>query len=387
MGVASGIIIVVLILVAIFADQVAPYGVSEVAPQDRLTGPSAKYLLGSDQLGRDLFSRLIYGARLSLVVGLSATALNVAVAVLIGGSSGFLGGRFDLVVQRVVDAWMAFPGLLILLAVMSLTGPGVLQIIVVLGVTGGITGSRVVRAAVIGIKESDYFTAAQAVGTPTRLTLVRHLLPKIKAPIIIIFSINVGGVIIAEASLSFLGCGLPASVPSWGGMLSREGRSYMEIAPWLAIWPGVFLTITVYSLNMFGGALRDLLDPRLRGGTGRLGSGGANSAAAETLRRSPPVLPAHSAARFRRSAKAREGPLSYLSAACYRRSGEATIHADAGAVSRLHGRRHRPDRVRPWRSVLNDVATRSSKRSSLRSRLGPSLVTAKHGRSSPNLRR
>ena len=277
-GVASGIIIVILILVTIFADQVAPYGVSEVAPQDRLTGPSAKYLLGSDQLGRDLFSRLIYGARLSLVVGLSATALNVAVAVLIGGSSGFLGGKFDLIVQRIVDAWMAFPGLLILLAVMSLTGRGVLQIIVVLGVTGGITGSRVVRSAVIGIKESDYFTAAQAVGTPTRVTLVRHLLPNIMAPIIIIFSINVGGVIIAEASLSFLGFGLPASVPSWGGMLSREGRSYMEIAPWLAIWPGVFLTVTVYSLNMFGDALRDLLDPRLRGGTGRLGAGGANSA-------------------------------------------------------------------------------------------------------------
>ena len=237
MGVANGIIIVVLILVAIFADQVAPYGVSEVAPQDRLTGPSAKYLLGSDQFGRDLFSRLIYGARLSLVVGLSATVLNVAVAVLIGGSSGFLGGRFDLVVQRVVDAWMAFPGLLILLAVMSLTGPGVLQIIVVLGVTGGITGSRVVRGTVIGIKGSDYFTAAQAVGTPTRVTLVRHLLPNIMATIIIIFSINVGGVVITEASLSFLGFGLPASVPSWGGMLSREGRSYMEIAPWLAIWP------------------------------------------------------------------------------------------------------------------------------------------------------
>ena len=275
-GVASGIIIVVLILVAIFADQVAPYGVSEVAPQDRLTGPSAKYLLGSDQLGRDLFSRLIYGARLSLVVGLSATVLNVAVAVLIGGTSGFLGGRFDLVVQRVVDAWMAFPGLLILLAVMSLTGPGVLQIIVVLGVTGGITGSRVVRGAVIGIKESDYFTAAQAVGTPTRVTLVRHLLPNIMAPIIIIFSINVGGVIIAEASLSFLGFGLPAGVPSWGGMLSREGRSYMEIAPWLAIWPGVFLTVTVYSLNMFGDALRDLLDPRLRGAS-RVGAAAARS--------------------------------------------------------------------------------------------------------------
>ena len=278
LGTVSGIIILILILVSIFADALAPYPYSEVHMLDRMQAPSARYLLGTDQLGRDFLSRLIFGARLSLGVGLAATTLNVVVAFLVGGTSGFLGGKFDLVVQRFVDAWMAFPGLLILLAVMSLTGPGVLQIIVVLGVTGGITGSRVVRGAVIGIKESDYFTAAQAVGTPTRLTLVRHLLPNIMAPIIIIFSINVGGVIIAEASLSFLGFGLPASVPSWGGMLSREGRSYMEIAPWLAIWPGVFLTITVYSLNMFGDALRDLLDPRLKGGTGRLGAGGANSA-------------------------------------------------------------------------------------------------------------
>ena len=275
MGIASGFIIVVLILVAIFADQVAPYGVSEVTPQDRLTGPSAKYLLGSDQLGRDLFSRIIYGARLSLVVGLSATVLNVAVAVLIGGSSGFLGGKLDLVVQRFVDAWMAFPGLLILLAVMSLTGRGVLQIIVVLGISGGIGGSRVVRGAVIGIKENDYFSAAQTIGSRTGWTFFRHVLPNIMAPIIIIFSVNVGGVIISEASLSFLGFGLPSNVPSWGGMLSREGRSYMEIAPWLAIWPGVALTITVYSLNMFGDAVRDLLDPRLRGGVGRLGAYGA----------------------------------------------------------------------------------------------------------------
>ena len=276
LGTFSGIIILILFIVAVFADVLAPYGYSEPHLADRLAGPSAQYLLGTDQLGRDFLSRLIFGARLSLGVGLAATALNVVVAVLIGGTSGFLGGKLDLAVQRFVDAWMAFPGLLILLAVMSLTGPGVLQIIVVLGVTGGITGSRVIRSAVIGIKESDYFTAAQAVGTPTRVTLVRHLLPNIMAPIIIIFSINVGGVIIAEASLSFLGFGLPAGVPSWGGMLSREGRSYMEIAPWLAIWPGVFLTVTVYSLNMFGDALRDLLDPRLRGAS-RVGAAAARS--------------------------------------------------------------------------------------------------------------
>ena len=174
--------------------------------------------------------------------------------------------------QRFVDAWMAFPGLLLLLTIMSLVGEGLLQIIVVLGITGGISGSRVVRGAVIGVKENDYFLAARAVGTSTNQILLRHVLPNIMAPILIIFSINIGGVIIAEASLSFLGYGLPVEIPSWGGMLSREGRQYMEMAPWLALWPGLCLTIVVYSLNMFGDALRDLLDPRLRGGQGSYGA-------------------------------------------------------------------------------------------------------------------
>jgi peptide/nickel transport system permease protein len=237
-----------------------------------MQGASARYLLGTDYVGRDLLSRLIHGARLSLTVGLAATTLNVVVAVLIGGISGFLGGKWDLVVQRFVDAWMAFPGLLLLLTIMSVVGQGILQIIVVLGIAGGIGGSRVVRGAVIGIKENDYFLAARAVGTPTSQILTRHVLPNIMAPIIIIFSINIGGVIIAEASLSFLGFGLPIKIPSWGGMLSREGRRFMEQAPWLALWPGLFLTLVVYSLNMFGDALRDLLDPRLRGGEGSYGT-------------------------------------------------------------------------------------------------------------------
>ena len=193
-------------------------------------------------------------------------------AVLIGGTSGFLGGKVDLAAQRFVDAWMAFPGLLLLLTIMSIVGRGLPQIILVLGIAGGIGGSRVVRGAVVGIKENDYFLAARAVGTSTSQILTRHVLPNIMAPILIIFTINIGGVIIAEASLSFLGFGLPLKVPSWGGMLSREGLQYMEMAPRLALWPGLALTITVYSLNMFGDAVRDLLDPRLRGGQGSYGS-------------------------------------------------------------------------------------------------------------------
>ena len=268
LGTVSGIVILILVLVGVLADVLAPYPYYEMHLIDRLQGPSTSYLLGNDEMGRDLLSRLMYGARLSLGIGLAATTLDVMVALLIGGTSGFLGGKFDLTMQRFVDAWIAFPGLLILLTVMSITGRGVPQMILVLGISGGIGGSRLLRGAVIGIKENDYFLAARAVGSPTPATLVRHVLPNIMPVMIIIFSISVGGVIMAEASLSFLGFGLPLDVPSWGGMLSGEGRRYMEIAPQLALMPGLALTITIYALNMFGDAMRDLLDPRLRGGEG-----------------------------------------------------------------------------------------------------------------------
>ena len=272
LGTICGIIILLLVLVSIFSDVLAPYDYMEIHMRDRMQGPSARYLLGTDHAGRDFLSRLIQGARLSLAVGLAATALNVLIAVLIGSSTGFFGGKFDLVMQRFVDAWMAFPGLLLLLTIMSIVGRGLPQIIVVLGVTGGIGSSRIVRSAVIGVKENVYFQAAVAIGCSKGRILIRHVLPNIAAPVIIIFTINIGGVIMAEASLSFLGYGLPLDFPSWGGMLSREGRRYMEVAPWLALWPGFALTITVYSLNMFGDALRDQLDPRLRGGQGSYGT-------------------------------------------------------------------------------------------------------------------
>ena len=272
LGTICGIIILLLVLVSIFADVLAPYGYMEIHMRDRMQGLSARYILGTDHAGRDFLSRLIHGARLSLAVSLAATALNVVVAVVVGGSTGFFGGKFDLVMQRFVDAWMAFPGLLLLLTIMSIVGRGLPQIIVVLGVTGGIGSSRIVRSAVIGVKENVYFQAAVAIGCSKGRILIRHVLPNIAASVIIIFTINIGGVIIAEASLSFLGFGLPIEVPSWGGMLSREGSEYMHQAPWLALFPSLCLTIVVYCFNMFGDAMRDLLDPRLRGGQGSYGS-------------------------------------------------------------------------------------------------------------------
>ena len=267
LGTASGIIILIWIVIAIFADALTPYPPFEMHLADRLQGSSTQYLLGTDHIGRDFLSRLILAARISILIGLAATALSTVISTLIGGTSGFLGGKFDIIVQRVVDAWIVFPGLLLLLTIMSIVGRGIPQIILVLGISGGIGGSRLIRSAVIAIKGSDNFLAAEAVGNTKWRSFIRHVLPNVMPVVIITFSITVGGVILSIASLSFLGYGLPPTIPDWGGLLSREGRQYMEQAPWLALWPGLCLTIAVYCLNMLGDAMRDLLDPRLRGAT------------------------------------------------------------------------------------------------------------------------
>ncbi|MAW29931.1 MAG: ABC transporter permease [Gammaproteobacteria bacterium] len=265
--VAAGIVLV-FIFVAVFADVLAPYDYAEPNLPSRLEGPSFEHPMGADQLGRDVLSRVVEGARISLIVGFAAALINVVVAVIIGSISGYFGGRVDMVIQRLVDGWMAIPGLLILLVVMSFLGRGMFNIILVLGIAGGIGGSRLARSAVIAIKDSLYLTAARTVGVPTSRILTHHVLPNIMAPMIILFSASVGGNILSEATLSFLGFGLPPDVPSWGGMLSGEGRKFMEIAPHLALWPGLALTIVVWGTNMFGDSLRDLLDPRMRGGNG-----------------------------------------------------------------------------------------------------------------------
>ena len=268
LGAAGAVIVVLLLLIGIFAEQLAPYDYAEVNIMDRLAPPSAKHWLGADQLGRDVLSRVIHGARISVIVGLVASLINLAVAMVLGITAGFFGGKFDLIVMRIVDAWLAIPVLLILMTVMSLVGRGLPQIIVVLGIASGIGSARIPKSAVIAIKENQYMLAAKAIGVPTSRILLRHVMPNIMAPLIIIFSTSIGGFILWEAALSFLGFGLPPDIPSWGGMLSGEGRKFMEMAPGLALWPGLALTIVVWGANVFGDAMRDLLDPRLRGSSG-----------------------------------------------------------------------------------------------------------------------
>jgi len=272
LGTVGAAIVLLLLLVGILADWLAPYGYNEIWVGTQLAPPSAANWLGTDNVGRDVLSRIIYGARISMFVGLGVSALSTAINAIIGLVSGFVGGKTDLIIQRFVDAWMCFPALFLILTIMAVVGSGVLQVIIVLGVLYGIGGSRTIRSAVMAIKENVYVEAARAVGCPTWRILLRHILPNVMAPLIIIFSLVMGAAIIAEATISFLGYGIPPPIPSWGGMLSGSGRRFMLQAPWLALWPGLALSIVVYGVNMLGDALRDLLDPRLRGGLGRYGS-------------------------------------------------------------------------------------------------------------------
>ena len=269
LGVVGGVIVIVLLLTGILANVLAPFPYAEVHPQDALLPPGGAYLLGTDGIGRDLLSRVIFGARISMIVGLCGSAIAGLLATIIGGISGFFGGKFDTVVQRFVDSFMCFPPLFFLLAVMAVLGQGMMQVILVLGIQSGIGQSRVIRSAVIGIKENVYFDAATAIGAPWWEIFIRHVLPNVMAPIIIMLTLSMGSMILMESVLSFLGFGIPPPMPSWGSMLSGEGRNYMYFAPWIAVWPGLALSIVIYGINMFGDAVRDILDPRLRGGLGR----------------------------------------------------------------------------------------------------------------------
>ena len=266
LGAIGGAIVLVMLAAAVLADWVAPYGFAQTSLRERFIAMSRSHWLGTDELGRDLLTRLIYGARISLYVGFGAIAIGSVLATAIGVVSGYLGGRFDLLVQRAVDAWMAFPPLLLLLSIMSLLGPSVWNITIVLGIAFGIQNSRVVRGVALLVKEYTFVESARALGAGHLRTIVTHILPNVVPTLIVVATTGLSTVILTEASLSFLGLGVPPPYPTWGGMLSLAGLDHMYRAPWLAIWPATALSLAVFGFNMLGDALRDLLDPRLKGG-------------------------------------------------------------------------------------------------------------------------
>jgi peptide/nickel transport system permease protein len=267
LGALGGLLILLLVGMAIFAPALAPYDPIQIKAADRLRPPSLVYLLGTDDFGRDILSRIIYGARISMVIGLGAVSISTVLATLLGVISGYYGGRVDTVLQRGIDTLMAFPGLVVLLTIMAILGQGLGNVILALGIGGTAGNARIIRSAVLTIKENQYIEAARAIGCRDWQLIWRYILPNIAAPIMVVATLGLGVAILAESSLSFLGFGVPPPTPSWGGMLSGSGRTYMLKAPWMAISPGIALSLAVFGFNMLGDALRDLLDPKLRGGT------------------------------------------------------------------------------------------------------------------------
>ena len=265
LGLAGGVILLLFLVCGVLADVIAPYGFNEALEGARLKAPSWAHWFGTDNLGRDVLSRCIEGAQLSVIIGLSSALLATVISAVLGIVSGYFGGKVDMVIQRLVDAWMSFPDLVVLIVVVAVLGPGMPQIVATLGVLLGIAGSRVVRSAVVSVRENTYIHAAQSLGASTLRVLWLHVLPNVMAPIIVLFTTRVGTAILAESGLAFLGLGVPPPAPTWGSMLSGAGRTFMFEGPWLALAPGLCLTAVVYATNVFGDAVRDLLDPRMRG--------------------------------------------------------------------------------------------------------------------------
>ena len=265
LGALAGVLLAAMVALAFLGEWVAPYGYDDADIGARLKPSSATHWLGTDNLGRDVLSRVIHGARVSMAAGFGGVCLGLVGALLVGLLSGYFGGLLDTTVQRVVDAFMSFPLLLVALTIMALLGPGLANVILTLGLVLAVRDSRVIRGAVLSVKTNLYVESARALGAPHGAIIRRHVLPNIFAPILVLATVNLGAVILIEAALSFLGFGVPPPRPSWGGMLSTAGVVHMLRAPWLAFWPGVALSLAVFSANMLGDALRDVLDPRLRG--------------------------------------------------------------------------------------------------------------------------
>lgn len=279
LGLVGLLLVLMFVIMAIFAPIVATHGPNAINAADRLQGPSFSHFMGTDNMGRDLFSRVVWGARISIMIGLIAVMISTLISLTIGIASGFFGGWIDLLFQRLIDAFIAFPGLVFILAVVAifrdyeipfLPAEGIFRtenfvLMATIGTLLGVGSSRIIRGATLSVKASPYLEAAQSIGATDLRLMTVHVLPNVLPPIITLATLGLGTAILLEATLSFLGLGVPPDVATWGGMLNREARAWMTMAPWLAIFPGIALSLAVFGFNMLGDGLRDVLDPRLRG--------------------------------------------------------------------------------------------------------------------------
>jgi peptide/nickel transport system permease protein len=265
LGAIGAVILFAFIVVALLAPQLATHDPDLNNYRARVKPPSVEHWFGTDNFGRDIYSRVIYGARISMYVGILATLLGTSIGAAAGLLSGFLGGRTDQFMQRVADVMFTIPGLVLAMAIVTMLGPSMFNVVLAIAIPRIPDTNRVIRSAVLSVKESLYVDAAHAVGCANWRIMLRHILPNVLAPYIVIASAGLSGAILVESSLSFLGLGVPPPAPSWGRMLSTEGMRFFETATWMAVFPGIFISAAVFGANLFGDALRDVLDPKLRG--------------------------------------------------------------------------------------------------------------------------
>ncbi len=264
LGAGGAVIVVAMIVLAVFADVLSPYDPEENAFEFMLTPPGYQFWMGTDQFGRDILTRLVYGARTALFVGFSCAFIGAFTGLVLGVASAYFGGRFDLIFQRVMDVFMAFPLIIMALAVVSIFGTGTQNVIIAITIPFIPRCARVVRSSALAIREIPYVDAARACGFSDARIILRHMVPNVMAPFLIMISAFVGQAILLEASLSYLGLGVQEPTPAWGLMLQGGAEEYAESAPWVAIWPGIAISLAVFGFNLFGDALRDALDPKLR---------------------------------------------------------------------------------------------------------------------------
>jgi peptide/nickel transport system permease protein len=265
LGAAGAAIILAMLVVGALSEALAPYDPYLPDYGAQFGRPSAEHWFGTDEFGRDLMSRLIYGARIALFVGFTASFIGCTIGGLLGVVSAYVGGKIDLFLERLMDILLAFPQLILALAIASILGPAVQNVVIAISIPIIPRAARVVRSTALSIKENVYVEAVQALGAPQRRIVLRHIVPNVVAPYIIILTAQLGGAILAEAALSYLGLGAAEPTPSWGLMLSGSALSYAEKAPWIAIFPGIAISLGVFGFNLFGDSLRDALDPKLRG--------------------------------------------------------------------------------------------------------------------------